>query len=402
MRANDEEILLQSNTDVHSIAECVWLDEALSSQGLEFDLDSERRLAGGCHYVVLRGALVPSGQGEVVVKWISGDARAPERAWIRLMLGLNRDGQRRVQLLRSFVVEASFYRDLSNRVEGLRVPKASFVHSDPWRQRFATVMEAVPDRASETGESEGFSAENAATCLRRLAEFHASWWGVPLPAGARVWDRGGFWGGDMKRAAKLEVCDRWSDAFANHRFDPAHEALGRLLEPHVEAILAEVDSMPSPTLIHGDFKVTNLFVDTEGRGSDGEVWAIDWQWLGRGSPVVDSVLFLLTSVHADLVTKDAIRELVEREHHDQLVRSGVTGYSFDQMWSEWMWVAADFLLYVVTCKWYRMTSADVSAYADEGKDGFHLRSVDHMDRIVTLVREFLPDLGLSAPPVQYP
>jgi len=396
MPVDDLDVHFGSPAGVRAVAECRWLDAALRARGLALAADSEQRLPGGCHSIVMRGALQQAGRGDAIVKWISGDASVLERTWLRLQLGLDRVQDKRVQLLRSFMVEASFYRGLGVEVAGLRVPRASFVHSDPWRQRFATVMEAVPARVLEAEHPGGFSAAATGACLRRLAEFHAAQWSRPTPPGVDLWPRGSYWCGDKRLAFKRQFPARWSQACAGLELDPVHADLGRLLAPRLDTILAAVQALPGRTLIHGDFKVTNIFPDLAGDDPDGEVWTIDWQWLGRGSPVIDSVYFLLTSVRAELLTKERVEDLIRREHHAVLLRHGVTGYTFEDLWSEWRWVALDFFLYVVTCKWHRMTRADAAGYAAAGKDGFHLRSVEHMERIVTLAREFAVDLGLIA------
>lgn len=395
MSVDDIDIHFGSHADVRAVADCPWLDSALRARGLDIVEGSERRLTGGCHSIVIHGAFPQGDLGDAVVKWISGDASVMERTWLRLMLGLDYYRDKRVQLLRSFVVEASFYRDFSGELAGLRVPLAHYVHSDPWRQRFATVLEAVPAGSLDAGEPGGFSAESAGACLRRLAGFHASWWSRPVPRGADIWERGGFWLGANRRGSKRRFPDCWSDAISGLGLDPAHAGLGQGLAPQLDRVFAKLDAIPNRTLIHGDFKVTNVFVDPGAEHPDEEVWAIDWQWFGRGSPVADSVYFLLTSVRADLLRKDMVEALV-RKHHNTLLRNGVTDYSFEEMWSEWRWVAIDFLLYVVTCKWYRMTRTDVSTYAAQGHDGFHLRSMEHMESIIRLVREFLVDLDLLA------
>lgn len=39
-------------------------------------------------------------------------------------------------------------------------------------------------------------------------------------------------------------------------------------------------AMSPKTLVHGDYKVSNVFIDK--RTNDHEVYAIDWQWFGAG------------------------------------------------------------------------------------------------------------------------
>jgi aminoglycoside phosphotransferase (APT) family kinase protein len=41
-------------------------------------------------------------------------------------------------------------------------------------------------------------------------------------------------------------------------------------------------------LLHGDFKLSNVFVGAR----NGRVFAIDWQWLGGGCPAADLAYFV--------------------------------------------------------------------------------------------------------------
>ncbi|MCP4454320.1 MAG: phosphotransferase, partial [Planctomycetes bacterium] len=176
-------------------------------------------------------------------------------------------------LLQSFMDEASFYRKIAHSIAGLRAPRALWVHSDPWRQHFAVVMEPVPAIACETGEPDGFNAALTRVCLQRLAIFHASQWSE---AGHR--QGGGFWRGAMKWEAKSRFPECWDKAVSGLGLDQHYESLGRRLEPHLDKIRETVEAIPVRTMIHGDFKMTNVFVKPDRAEARGEVWAIDWQW----------------------------------------------------------------------------------------------------------------------------
>ncbi len=54
------------------------------------------------------------------------------------------------------------------------------------------------------------------------------------------------------------------------------------------------------TLVHGDYKVSNIFID-KAKKEDPQVYAIDWQWFGVGNPALDVMYFIATSGHPDTV-----------------------------------------------------------------------------------------------------
>jgi len=378
--ADDTDIRFGS--EHQSPADCPWLMQALGSVGIKLPADTESQLNGGCHSRVLL-------HRDVVIKWISGEPSLGEKAGLLFKAILRRKGDRRLQLLRSFMAEASFYRNFRQHMHGLRAPESFYVHSDPWRQRFATVMEMVPQSAVETGEPNGFSEETAALCLRRLGEFHASFWSQSAPG-----TQGSFWWGSLKRDDKLrfQACMTLTE----ERFTLAAGIIPPMPRQRLQEILDQVDSLPDRTIVHGDFKITNLFPDREPSEGRREVRAIDWQWFGNGSPAADSVFFVMTSLDSALMEKKKVKALVRDHHHASLVHYGIQDYSFAEMWNEWMWLAVDFLLYVVTCKWQHMTPGDVAANQAEGKDGLHLRSVKHMGQIIQLSAGIIDDLDLNS------
>ena len=375
-----------------SLTDTPWLNKALLVRGLDTAGGNHQLLRGGCHSHVMRVKPRQAGRGEAVIKWISGDAGMTRRSWLMLLLRLQHLQNKRVQLLQSFMDEASFYLNTAQGTAGLRVPRSLWVHSDPWRQRFAVVMEPVPATARETGEPDGFNASLARVCLRRLAIFHASHWSE---AGRR--QGAGFWRGAMMWEAKSRFPECWVGAMLGLGLDQRYESLGRRLGPHLEKIRKAVKAIPVRTMIHGDFKVTNVFVEPDRADAQGEVWAIDWQWYGAGNPAADSVFFLLTSLRADLLTTTTVREMLRLEYHAILIREGITEYDFETMWTEWMWFAVDFLLYTVSCKWHGMTHAEVLANRAGGRDGLHLRSPQQIMQIITLIWEILANLGFPEP-----
>ncbi|KAL6047939.1 Hormonally up-regulated neu tumor-associated kinase-like [Balamuthia mandrillaris] len=167
--------------------------------------------------------------------------------------------------------------------------------------------------------------------------------------------------------------------------------LGERLERNLPKIMREFDDMPRRTLIHGDFKITNLFVD-HSSCAEPSVWTIDWQWLGRGAGVVDAAYFVATSASLDCLTQRNLRHWIKKSYYRSLLHHGVTNYPFKQFWRQFMICFIDFFVYTVVSKWAYMTPEEVEKYYTTRKDGLHLRTLSHMRRLIELAEEFMTEL----------
>ena len=153
-----------------------------------------------------------------------------------------------------------------------------------------------------------------------------------------IWEEGGYWIGRKRPLADLTSA--WATVKKKHqsRWSPAFRAWcdardpGAVLESvrvrgSFEESLAELGPR---TLVHGDFKVNNLFLqrpqnhDRGGGGRDGGDGApsrppvpplarvLDWQWAGIGPGSLDLAHFLCTSLHDSVHSSpEALDALVE-------------------------------------------------------------------------------------------
>jgi Ser/Thr protein kinase RdoA (MazF antagonist) len=80
------------------------------------------------------------------------------------------------------------------------------------------------------------------------------------------------------------------------------------------------------TLIHGDFRLDNLFFSAA--DPESEPIFTDWQVAAQGPGVYDVAYFLTSSLSAD-VDRDTELELL-RGYHQRLRASGVSDYGFDR------------------------------------------------------------------------
>ncbi|MFW0795488.1 phosphotransferase [Gordonia sp. CPCC 205515] len=82
-------------------------------------------------------------------------------------------------------------------------------------------------------------------------------------------------------------------------------------------------------LIHGDLRIDNVLF-----GADGAVTVIDWQTITPGNPLRDIAFLLASSLNpADRRTHE--RDIVGA-YHTALLDHGVTDYSFDDCWRDYL------------------------------------------------------------------
>jgi hypothetical protein len=161
--------------------------------------------------------------------------------------------------------------------------------------------------------------------------------------------------------------------------------------------------MTPKTLVHGDYKVSNVFIDKRSR--DHEVYAIDWQWFGigikkilgkfsdfcKGNPALDVMYFMATSVHGSQLEMQ--KELL-KSYHAALLSNGVTDYPFKTFYKQFQLCFVDFFVYTIVAKWSNMLPKDFEKYQRKQKDGLHLRSFKHMKHIVECSEQYLNELDL--------
>lgn len=155
------------------------------------------------------------------------------------------------------------------------------------------------------------------------------------------------------------------------------------MQSRLDDITCAFTNLDRHTLVHGDYKITNIFIDKN--PTEKSVYAIDWQWFGIGNVAIDVAYFIITSIEESIIENSL--ELVQI-YHQVLTDHGIS-YSWEQFWEAYKICWIDFCIYTVTAKWSNMHATDVETYQKEGKDGLHLRSYAHMERLVIQTEEFL-------------
>ena len=272
------------------------------------------------------------------------------------------------EMVGAYEREIRFYRELAQRVE-IRTPRHYYSAMDSKRlegsperldkllgwiptpalgllplfsrwlaarstHRYVLLMEDLaPARAGN--QLAGCTAEDATRALQSLAATHASLWQSP-DLDAIPWLRHS----DVAARVRHAVFRRNRRRFLREyqTFPQAPE------EPPLDSLLAAVDwldahglamqrrlAAPPRTLVHGDYRLDNLFF-----GSDGDaapVAAVDWAMVHLGRGIYDVAYFVGCSLEPELARE--IEEDLVRHYHETLLECGVKDYAHRECWRDY-------------------------------------------------------------------
>lgn len=236
--------------------------------------------------------------------------------------------------------EARFYEAMASQL-GVRVPKVYVNLADGASGEFALVMEDLaPMHAAD--QVAGASPEQARRVIDELAALHGAWWNHPLLP-TLEWMPG--LDSPMTGAIKPMFDMAWPQFLERYQGRVADRTLrwAEAFADQIPALLARYLSEPV-TLVHGDFRLDNMFFDADGR-ADGEFALVDWQMSMRAPGGSDLVYFIVTNLTPP-VRRQMERELVER-YQAGLMRAGVTGEyaTVERLWQGYL---EGVLFYTVT------------------------------------------------------
>ncbi|HAB58179.1 MAG: hypothetical protein CL433_11450 [Acidimicrobiaceae bacterium] len=179
------------------------------------------------------------------------------------------------------------------------------------------------DEAEMGDQVAGCNPVRAAIALGVLARFHASGWGDACPP-LRHW----FTNGDIVPRlfhAQYRNNRRSFERFAAERLSEHGMAHVRAIRKTGLARISRLHNGTPRTILHGDFRLDNLFF-----APDGSLAAIiDWQTVNRGPGVLDVAYFIAGSLPPD--TPEAVIDGLLRGYHDTLVTAGVGDYTFERL-----------------------------------------------------------------------
>lgn len=223
--------------------------------------------------------------------------------------------------------EVAIYRDLADRLR-LNPPHAYAARHDPDSDDFVVLMRDLGDHRV-CSQVEGCSVEDALRVADVLASHHAEWWmSADLAALPYMQMPGDAPYPQFHAQATKEAWTACADAFAHvvpaslHRVAERWADIGpRMME----------DTANYPwTFAHGDVRLDNVFFDDHGSSLS----LVDWQIGFRTAGAFDVAYFLCQSLTVD--DRRANEERILRAYHQSLVERGVTGYSWDDCWSDYV------------------------------------------------------------------
>lgn len=210
-------------------------------------------------------------------------------------------------------------------VAPVRSPALLYGDYEARSNRFVLVLEDLGSMET-VSHFDGASAEQTRRAIRAIARLHGTFWNrTDRPPLDGYYD---FFA--AKRRALVQLVYLANLAPTLKRFGSFFsEDMRRLAESYGSRIADQIaDAAAGPkTLVHGDFRLDNLFF--AGDGGD-DVAMIDWQVSGLSSPLYDVAYFLGGSVTTE-VRRQIEREVLE-EYTGIIGEMGVEGFTFDECW----------------------------------------------------------------------
>jgi Ecdysteroid kinase-like family len=239
-------------------------------------------------------------------------------------------------MLRFYEREVRFYEQIADAVE-LRTPKRYYSRFDSVNGEFVLLIEDMAPWLCGD-QVAGCSSEKAATLIREIAGFHATWWNkVDTPHLDWI-----PYGNDpVHYSVESSYNDAWENFTRNFgdRLSPRAMAIAERLKTKIIAIENAIASPPM-TIAHGDLRYDNLFFS-----ADREMAVADWQIILRARGPYDIAYFMSQSVNP--ADRRACEMGVLRSYHETLLERGVEGYGWEQCFDDYRTSAMFCLVYPV-------------------------------------------------------
>ncbi len=297
-----------------------WLTAVLQNAGHDVDVDRITVADIG------EGAGMLGSILRVEIAYARGGGEAPSSVVVKLPTPVEQNRQVAVAF-NNYEREVRFYQNAVG-LTSMRTPRV-YRADIIGRDRFVLVLEDLSGW-SRGDQIQGCSRTQARHCVAALAELHGSFWN-------RV-DGGDLdWVPDSYRSVMSEGLQQGAEAlyvpFLEIFDDVVPESLKLIKTRYVEALPAMQRWINAPprTLIHGDFRMDNLFFGTA--PDHAPVACCDWQASLRGKGIHD-VAYLLSGSVPTGDRRAEERALIGRWHQG-LIRSGVSDYGLDEAWEDY-------------------------------------------------------------------
>lgn len=237
--------------------------------------------------------------------------------------------------------EVNFYEQVAEKVE-LRTPRCYFSSFDPSNGDYLLLLEDLAP-AQVGDQVAGCSAEHVRLAISELAKFHARWWKSPeldkldwMPGYDAEWYIGAVVDG---YAQAWEPFIEFTRSYLTPELADVCKRFGDAIPKVMRMVGRELPT----TIVHGDFRLDNLFFASPQGGPPLAV--IDWQISAKGGGIFD-VAYFIGGTLPEAERKATEHDLVKL-YHDTLVAHGVKDYSFEQCWHDYRLSALFLLAYSV-------------------------------------------------------
>jgi hypothetical protein len=220
--------------------------------------------------------------------------------------------------------EYRFYRELADEVT-FRTPRCYYSDGDAENVRYVLLLEDLSASGRAGDQVSGCNAEEARIALSHLALHHARWWQHPRLAQI-PWLQPGI---DLVNGAmEQSYPTAWEKTLVlfGDRMPQAIRDVLPTLGRRITALMEPLSRGPM-TLMHGDYRLDNMFFGNSGCGY--ELAVLDWQSPNQAWGAYDIAYFLYSNV--DTMTRRAHEMDALGEYHRTLVENGVHGYEFEQL-----------------------------------------------------------------------
>ncbi|MBN2076143.1 MAG: DUF1679 domain-containing protein [Dehalococcoidales bacterium] len=228
--------------------------------------------------------------------------------------------------------ETQFYKDIAPS-SPLRTPYCYYGGIDSTNDKYVLLLEDCSKYYQPDPELRGINYEEARAITLAIAEFHAHWWddarlrnsSFLLQPNERMADEEHI----NSFRNTLETCSTAED-FKQSLPEGGLEACRQLQEKY--HLIKEMLPRDKLTIIHTDLRADNVFMDPNDK--DHPVIVYDWAMTSNWRGVADISRLLGTSVEVDLrrnIEKDLIQQ-----YYNQLVESGVSDYSHEECWKDYL------------------------------------------------------------------
>ena len=251
-------------------------------------------------------------------------AHAPNTIILKLSLA-NPEMRQIVNSQGMYQKEVDFYEQVASKIS-LRTPRCYYSDFSVDSGEHILLLEDLAP-ARNGNQIKGCTEHEAELAVREIAVFHAFWWEHPQ---LNLMD----WLGGR-------ISSRPSNGSLRRNWGPFLIKMGDTLPVEIKSIgnqlieyrnnIIQYLEAPPVTLIHGDYKLDNIFFASLNGGVTFAV--IDWQRIRRWRGVYDVACFLCKNVTPEL--RRAKETAFMQMYHKLLIEHGVQNYSYDQLWYDY-------------------------------------------------------------------